>query len=136
MTTRHSGLGSFSCAAGGQQVIQHPPVDVTCTSEARSRLVRPCRATAATGPIARGASLVATALAVACVHAVIYLAADLPPGLFSIFAGVLGGISVCHRRHPRPRRPARSAVRSTGPCAICCGWPGMIGTVAAVANYG
>ncbi|CFJ90444.1 Conserved membrane protein of uncharacterised function [Mycobacterium tuberculosis] len=56
-------------------------------------------ATAApTGPIARGSVArvgAATALAVACVYTVIYLAArDLPPACFSIFAVFWGALGI------------------------------------------
>lgn len=74
-------------------------------------------ATAApTGPIARGSVArvgAATALAVACVYTVIYLAArDLPPGLFFDIRGVLGGRSALPPAPPTAsckKRPARSA---------------------------
>lgn len=74
-------------------------------------------ATAApTGPIARGSVArvgAATALAVACVYTVIYLAArDLPPACFFDIRGVLGGRSALPPAPPTAsckKRPARSA---------------------------
>lgn len=73
-------------------------------------------ATAApTGPIARGSVArvgAATALAVACVYTVIYLAArDLPPACFSIFAVFWGalGIATGAPTASCKKRPARSA---------------------------
>lgn len=70
-------------------------------------------ATAApTGPIARGSVArvgAATALAVACVYTVIYLAARDLPRLVFRYSRCFGGARHCHRRHPRP--PARNDPR-------------------------
>ncbi|AUQ16246.1 hypothetical protein C0090_08305 [Mycobacterium tuberculosis] len=105
-------------------------------------------ATAApTGPIARGSVArvgAATALAVACVYTVIYLAArDLPPACFSIFAVFWGALGIATgathgllQETTREVRWVRStqivAGHRTHPLRVA----GMIGTVAAVVIAG